>query len=126
MEVAVDRSDASALADLQMHWDEAYTIGLDGDIWLARFHGSSDELRAHTSTELRELIRADYSYRQRARSTDMRRSTDVCNTDVCSTDVCSTEPPDLDEADDLGDPSYREHYETHNSYAEIRGERMST
>jgi hypothetical protein len=66
VEAAVDRSDASALADLQMHWDEAYTIGLDGDIWLARFHGSADELRAHTSTELRELIRADYAYRQHA------------------------------------------------------------
>jgi hypothetical protein len=39
-------------------------IGLDGDIWSARFHGSADELRAHTSTELRELIRADYAYRQ--------------------------------------------------------------
>ena len=67
VEASVDRSDASALADLQMHWDEAYTIGLDGDIWLARFHGTADELRAHTSTELRELIRADYAYRQQAR-----------------------------------------------------------
>jgi hypothetical protein len=67
VEELVDRSDASALADLQMHWDEAYTIGLDGDIWLARFHGTADELRAHTSTELRELIRADYAYRQQAR-----------------------------------------------------------
>jgi hypothetical protein len=64
----VDRSEASALADLQMHWDEAYAIGLDGDIWSARFHGSPDELRAHTSTELRELIRADYAYRTRANS----------------------------------------------------------
>jgi len=63
----VDRSDASALTDLQLHWDEAYTIGLDGDIWLARFHGTADELRAHSSTELRELIRADYAYRQQAR-----------------------------------------------------------
>ena len=67
VEALVDRSDASALADLQMHWDEAYTIGLDGDIWLARFHGTADELRAHTGTELRELIRADYAYRQQAR-----------------------------------------------------------
>jgi len=65
----VDRSDASALADLQMHWDEAYTIGLDGDIWVAKFHGSSDELRAHTSTQLRELIRADYTYRRQVKRT---------------------------------------------------------
>jgi hypothetical protein len=67
VEAEVDRSDASALADLQMHWDEAYAIGLDGDIWLATFHGSADELRAHTSTQLRELIRADYAYRQQVR-----------------------------------------------------------
>lgn len=64
----MDRSDASALADLQMHWDEAYLIGLDGDIWSARFHGSADELRARTSTDLRDLIRADYASRQQARS----------------------------------------------------------
>ena len=61
----MDRSDASALADLKMHWDEAYVIGLDGDIWSARYHTSADELRAHTSTELRELIRSDYAYRQK-------------------------------------------------------------
>jgi hypothetical protein len=67
VEAALDRSDASALADLQMHWDEAYTIGLDGDIWVARFHGSADELRAHTGTQLRDLIRTDYTYRQQAR-----------------------------------------------------------
>src|SRR5215470_5699864 len=63
VEAALDRSDASALADLQMHWDEAYEIGLDGDIWWARLRGSTDELRAHTSQELRELIRTDYTYR---------------------------------------------------------------
>jgi len=61
----MDRSDASALADLQMHWDEAYVIGLDGEVWSARYSTSADELRAHTSTELRELIRSDYAYRQK-------------------------------------------------------------
>jgi hypothetical protein len=61
----MDWSDASALADLQMHWDEAYVIGLDGDIWSARYRTSTDELRAHTSGELRELIRSDYAYRQK-------------------------------------------------------------
>jgi hypothetical protein len=60
------RSDASALADLQLHWGEAYVIGLDGDIWSATFRGSTDELRAHDCLELRELIRVDYSYRQHA------------------------------------------------------------
>ena len=62
----MDRSQASALADLQMHWDEAYVINLDGDIWSARYRSSADELRAHTSTELREMIRSDYAYRQKA------------------------------------------------------------
>jgi hypothetical protein len=62
----MDRSDASALADLQMHWDEAYVIGLDGNIWSATYRGSADELRAHTSFQLRELIRSDYAYRQKA------------------------------------------------------------
>ncbi len=61
----MDRSDASALADLQMHWDEAYVIGMDGNVWSARYRTSADELRAHTCTELRELIRSDYAYRQR-------------------------------------------------------------
>lgn len=62
----MDRSEASALADLQMHWDEAYVITLDGHIWCARYRSSAEELRAHTSSELRELIRSDYAYRQKA------------------------------------------------------------
>ena len=80
----MDRSDASALADLQMHWDEAYVIGLDGNIWSARYHTSADELRAHTSTELRELIRSDYAYRQKA--------------------YVATEAPDEDEDDEPDEP----------------------
>jgi hypothetical protein len=60
------RSDASALADLQVHWGSAYEIGLDGDIWSATFRGTADELRARTGTELRAAIRADYAYRQQA------------------------------------------------------------
>ena len=141
----MDRSDASALADLQMHWDEAYTIGLDGDIWSARFHGSPDELRAHTSTELRELIRADYMYRQRARRAPLGRVNDESLDDLTD---------DLD--DDLDDDAYEAHFDStgigaartgsaargadpsghpsgpsgpaspHVSFADIRGERMST
>jgi hypothetical protein len=60
------RSDASALAELQLHWGSAYEIGLDGDIWSATFRGTTDALRAHTGLELRLLIRADYAYRQQA------------------------------------------------------------
>jgi hypothetical protein len=63
----MDRSEASELADLQMHWDEAYVIGLDGDIWWARYRGPADDLRAHDPTALRELIRADYARRQQLR-----------------------------------------------------------
>jgi hypothetical protein len=114
VEAALDRSDASALADLQMHWDEAYEIGLDGDIWSARFLGSTDQLRAHTSHELRDLIRTDYTYRQhvaRAQGSD---------------------GPELEDHD-----SYSAHYDNgidddapapqpRAKYAEIRGERMST
>jgi hypothetical protein len=70
----IARSDAPALADLQLHWGEAYLIGLDGDIWSATFRGCADELRAHSSVELRDLIRADYSYRQHAGLTRRGRS----------------------------------------------------
>jgi hypothetical protein len=114
-EAALDRSDASALADLQMHWDEAYEIGLDGDIWSARYRGSTDQLRAHTSHELRDLIRTDYTYRSH---------------------VGRTRGNDSIEIDD-DDDSYGAHYDTgieddapasqpRATFADIRGERMST
>ncbi len=64
----MDRNEASALADLQMHWDEAYVIDFDGDVWSARFRDCADVLCARTSSDLRELIRADYVHRQRPRS----------------------------------------------------------
>ena len=109
-----------------MHWDEAYTIGLDGDIWLARFHGTTDELRAHTSTELRELIRADYAYRQQARRArdlddddlefdDYGAHRDGARTDA--SDKCDLQP-------DRQAGSGQAAQDT--SYASIRGERMST
>jgi hypothetical protein len=71
------RSDAAALADLQVHWGSVYEIGLDGDIWSATFRGSADELRAHTCLELRTLVRADYSYRQQAGHTRHRSAADT-------------------------------------------------
>ena len=144
----MDRSDASALADLQMHWDEAYAIGLDGDIWRARFHGTSEELRAHTSTELRDLIRTDYSYRRQIQASridgagDGPADADDPDRDDADLDDADLDDADLDDADlddeSPGDTSYRDHYdhgqsgtartrrEAHASYAEIRGERMST
>lgn len=108
----MDRSEASALADLQMHWDEAYEIGLDGAIWRATFRGTADELRAHTSSELRDLIRADYAYRQR-----QHRDGDACP------DAYS----DAYEGDFRGDePGADDTLPRRPNFADIRGERMST
>jgi len=140
----VDRSEASALADLQMHWDEAYAIGLDGDIWSAKFHGSADELRAHTSTELRELIRADYAYRQqvrrvRAAATGIDEAADD-DDDAGSGGVGHEDNggriPGPDDAD-RDDDDYAAHFDgpgasvsqaplPRGGYANLRGERMST
>jgi hypothetical protein len=121
----MDRGDASALADLKMHWDEAYVIGLDGDIWSARYRTSADELRAHTCTELRELIRSDYAYRQKidraaedpddddeygyyeGDAADVRDATLVTDGDLASDDAAPDDPaPDDPASDDpiLGDP----------------------
>jgi hypothetical protein len=120
MEAAVDRSEASELADLQMHWDEAYDIGLDGDIWSAQFRGSTEQLRAHTSHELRELIRTDYTYRYRARSPA-----------VSSPDPGGDDSGDDDPYGGYYDDGTRDDEDTPSaprraSFADIRGERMST
>jgi hypothetical protein len=150
VEAAVDKSDASALADLQMHWDEAYAIGLDGDIWSARFHGSADELRAHTSTELRELIRADYAYRQQVSRVRAAAAAPEAADDALDDNDSGRSGraggaghedgsrgagiPDLD-GDDLDDADsdeddYAAHFEgarvDTTGYANLRGERMST
>ena len=133
VEAALDTSDASALADLQMHWDEAYEIGLDGDIWSARFRGSTDQLRAHTCHELRELIRTDYTYRHhtsRAQGADGSAGTDAGGT------ATGLPGPVGNEHDD---DSYSAHYDNGTpddedvpaaapraNFGDIRGERMST
>jgi hypothetical protein len=89
-EFTMNREDASALADLQMHWDEAYVISVKGDTWLAHFRGSAEELQAQDSTELRELIRADYARRQQSRATSDR-------------DPSAQSPDDVNFADLRGD-----------------------
>ena len=145
----MDRSDASALADLQMHWDEAYAIGLDGDIWSARFHGSTDDLRAHTGTELRELIRADYAYRQqvsRARATAVRATAVRADDDDLDDedypahfDGAAVAGPDIDvDADGSAGGGHQDDAEPYRQagpsraslprggYANLRGEGMST
>jgi hypothetical protein len=136
----MDRSDASALADLQMHWDEAYVIGLDGDIWSARYRTSTDELRAHTSTELRELIRSDYTYRQKACLPASARDDDDDEHD--DQDEFDDEDQGEDEEDEgedeedegedergdaaQGDAAPVRQRAEHVTFAAIRGERMST
>jgi hypothetical protein len=128
----MDRSDASALADLQMHWDEAYVIGLDGDIWSATFHGSADELRAHTSAELRELIRSDYAYRQRAdlAADDRDDEEGYGEEDPGDEDEEEEDPGDEDDGDGEGEAddarTARRPDPERVNFAAIHGERMST
>jgi hypothetical protein len=138
----MDRSDASALADLKMHWDEAYVIGLDGDIWSARYHTSADELRAHTSIELRELIRSDYAYRQKvSRAIDDSNRDDIAELGDAQTgeDDEADQGQEGDEAEDLegegdedtdgdeGDADRAPRREPERvNFAAIREERMST
>jgi hypothetical protein len=136
----VDRSEASALADLQMHWDEAYAIGLDGDIWSARFHGSADELRAHTSSELRELIRTDYAYRTRAGSARARGEAHAdaepeaetagspggYGAEALAGYRADDEPAPDDEAEPGGPAGCPRQPPERAGFAGMRGERMST
>jgi hypothetical protein len=61
----MDRAEASALADLKMHWGEVYAIGYEDGTWSAYYRGTSDEFRAASASDLRELIRADSQDRQR-------------------------------------------------------------
>jgi hypothetical protein len=136
----MDRSDASALADLQMHWDEAYVIRLDGNVWSARFRDSADELRAHTSTELRELIRSDYAYRQRAgqavRGSDVTAGSDADPEDDIAVGVDGEQARDVPTTEqdgavgsaavERGLSAAARQYAAEVNFAAIRGERMST
>ena len=116
----MDRSDASALADLQMHWDEAYEIGLDGDIWSAQFRGSTDQLRAHTSHELRDLIRTDYTYRHHTVRTQVHEGSELEDDDSYRAHYDSAHYDNGIDDDDEPDPQPRA------KFADIRGEGMST
>jgi len=129
MEAALDRSDASALADLQMHWDEAYEIGLDGDIWSAQFRGSSDQLRAHTSHELRELIRTDYTYRHHASGPQKADRSADDGGPAAGRGNRENDDDDLYRAqydDGIHDEDEASAVHPSANFADIRGERMST
>jgi hypothetical protein len=57
----ISREDQSALNDLTWHWDTAYNVAYDGDIWSAAPLTDPDVLlMAETAAELREIIRNDY------------------------------------------------------------------
>ncbi len=126
----MDWSDASALADLQMHWDEAYVIGLDGDIWSARYRTSTDELRAHTSSELRELIRSDYVYRQKVdratRDPDEDADEESLADGSAGTDKTEIDNGNHSAGTDEDAASAARRTAADVNFAAIRGERMST
>jgi hypothetical protein len=128
----MSRSDASALVDLQMHWDEAYVIGLDGDIWSARYRTSTDELRAHTSSELRELIRSDYAYRQKTDLATYDPDEDADEEDGEESLADDSAGAGEDESDDRSAgpgadiASGADRSAEDVNFAAIRGERMST
>jgi hypothetical protein len=64
----LSRSEASELADLKFHWDEAYAISWsDGVYRAARMGEPSVVLTADTCHELRQQIRDDYASWQYSR-----------------------------------------------------------
>jgi hypothetical protein len=55
------RSEQSELNDIGWHWDSAYTVGFDGDVYTAARIGYPQHvLAADTTAGLRREIRADY------------------------------------------------------------------
>jgi hypothetical protein len=60
----VSKEQASALADLQFHWDERYGITLEDGTWSARWRGTGEVMTADSDDALRQLIREDYQRRQ--------------------------------------------------------------
>lgn len=138
----MDRNDASALADLQMHWDEAYVIGLERGVWSALFRGSADELQARTSSDLRELIRADYIQRQRPRPGPGPAAATLADgpadPELTDPELADPELADPELADpELPEPEPGTARPAHNGaglvrggspadFAGLRGERMST
>jgi hypothetical protein len=54
-------TDAAALQDIGFHWDTAYAIDSDGEVYTAARIGSPHHVvTADTAAELREAIRRDY------------------------------------------------------------------
>lgn len=69
--MGLTRSEASELADLKFHWDEAYTIDwAEGVYRAARMAQPSVVLTATTCHELRMQIRDDYASWQQSKLSD--------------------------------------------------------
>jgi hypothetical protein len=68
----VNKEQASALADLQFHWDERYGIAFEHGIWSARWRSTGEVLSADSDDALRQMIRDDYARRQRASFVGLR------------------------------------------------------
>lgn len=60
--MALTRSEASELNDIAWHWEHAYIVTGDGDVFTATRVGQpAHVLTAETPDELRQMIRRDYS-----------------------------------------------------------------
>lgn len=56
----MDRGTATALADLKMHWEDAYDITVEGGMWKAVNRGYGHTVTANDPHQLRLAIREDY------------------------------------------------------------------
>jgi hypothetical protein len=62
----ITREDQTALNDLQFHWDTAYSISFDGDIWAATpLTDCTVVLTADSPEDLRAQLRDDYQRNDR-------------------------------------------------------------
>jgi hypothetical protein len=62
----ISREDQSTLNDLNWHWDTAYNIAFDGDIWSASpLNEPTVVLTSDSADELREQMRTDYQQNDR-------------------------------------------------------------
>ena len=73
----ISKEDQSSLNDLQFHWDSAYTIRFDGELWTAvPLTDATTVLTAESADHLRGQIRDDYHANDRRH---MRLPSDGCS-----------------------------------------------
>jgi hypothetical protein len=60
-ETGLTEADTSELSDIGWHWERAYTVSHDGNVYAAARIGYPEHvLTADTPGELRSMIRSDY------------------------------------------------------------------